>query len=41
MTKFKREKLGTIVPCRIRQEAMALVIHQKRKGKLFNENENE
>jgi predicted glycosyltransferase involved in capsule biosynthesis len=32
MTKSKREKLGTIVPYRIRQEAMALLIHQK-KGK--------
>jgi hypothetical protein len=30
MTKSKREKLGTIVPYEIRQEAMALVIHQKK-----------
>jgi hypothetical protein len=30
MAKFKREKLGTIVPYGIRQEAMALLIHQKR-----------
>jgi hypothetical protein len=30
MTKSKREKLGTIVPYEIRQEPMALVIHQEK-----------